>query len=92
MTDYNDPNNLNAALNNPSVKAGIFDEQYLVVRLSDVYENNQRAVDYFADKPIVNRLLLPLMIVDSDNGFLRYPGALVADSNMPRGFTSKSPW
>jgi hypothetical protein len=88
LTDYNDPNNLNAALNNPSVKAGIFDEHYLMVRLSDVYENNQRAVDYFADKPIVNRLLLPLMFVDSDNGFLRYPGALVAD---PSGFHVEIP-
>ena len=63
----------------------IFDPQYLVVDISN-------GLDYFNDKPILNRLLAPLMIPDyTKTAVLRYPGALVANSNMPSGYTVQIP-
>lgn len=67
------------------VLQSIFDPQYLVVPIGN-------GLDYFNDKPILNRLLAPLMILDYENGFLRYPGTLVADSNMAlTGYTVQIP-
>ncbi len=74
LTDWDNPSDTNAAFNNPVVLQTIFDPQYLVVDISN-------GLDYFNDKPILNRLLAPLMIPDYANGVLRYPGALVANSS-----------
>lgn len=79
LTDWENPSDLNAAFNNPVILQTIFDPQYLVVDISN-------GLDYFNDKPILNRLLAPLMIADYTNpdypnGVLRYPGALVANSS-----------
>ncbi len=102
LTDWSNPNDINAAFvdsvngspANPNsanavVLQTIFDPQYLVVDISN-------GLDYFNDKPILNRLLAPLMIADYTNphfpnGVLRYPGALVPDSNMPSGYTVQIP-
>ena len=73
LTDWENPSDLNAAFNNTVVLQTIFDPQYLVVDIS-------HGLDYFNDKPILNRLLAPLMIPDYANGVLRYPGVLVANS------------
>jgi len=74
LTDWDNPSDTNAAFNNPVVLQTIFDPKYLVVDISN-------GLDYFNDKPILNRLLAPLMIPDHKNGVLRYPGALVANSS-----------
>jgi TadE-like protein len=71
---------------NGQVKKTIYDASLLVVPFNVVYQNGQSATDYFADKPIVNRLLLPLMIVDNENQVLRYPG-LIPDAGQPDGFS-----
>ncbi|MGO9601247.1 MAG: TadE/TadG family type IV pilus assembly protein [Isosphaeraceae bacterium] len=84
LTDWENPSDTNAAFNNPLVVQTIFDPQYLVVDIGN-------GLDYFNDKPILNRLLAPLMIPDYANGFLRYPGALVANSSMPSGYTVQIP-
>jgi hypothetical protein len=97
LTDWSNPNDSNAVFvdsvngspanpdsANAVVLQTIFDPQYLVVDISN-------GLDYFNDKPILNRLLAPLMIADYANGFLRYPGALVPDSNMPSGYTVQIP-
>ena len=84
LTDWDNPSDTNAAFNNPVVLQTIFDPQYLVVDISN-------GLDYFNDKPILNRLLAPLMIPDYTNGFLRYPGALVANASMPSGYTVQIP-
>ena len=68
------------------VKNTIYDAKWLVVHFGDVYQNGQSAADFFANKPIVNRLLLPLMIADVDNQVLRYPG-LIPDAGQPDGFS-----
>ncbi len=72
LTDWDNTSDTNAAFNNTVVLQTIFDPQYLVVDISN-------GLDYFNDKPILNRLLAPLMIPDYDNNCLRYPGALVTD-------------
>jgi hypothetical protein len=64
----------------------VYDEQYTVV--SPIPSNG---LDFFNDKPILNRLLAPLMIRDTDRNLLHYPGALVADANMPSGFHVEIP-
>ena len=71
---------------NGQVKKTIYDASWLVVHFGDVYQNGQSATDFFADKPIVNRLLLPLMIDDNENQVLRYPG-LIPDAGQPDGFS-----
>src|SRR5271157_1680892 len=84
LTDWDNTSDTNAAFNNTVVLQTIFDPQYLVVDIS-------KGLDYFNDKPILNRLLAPLMIPDYTNGFLRYPGALVANASMPSGYTVQIP-
>jgi hypothetical protein len=71
---------------NGQVKKSIYDASLLVVPFGVVYQNGQSVTDYFADKPIVNRLLLPLMIADQENQVLHYPG-LIPDASQPDGFS-----
>ncbi len=71
------------------VKKTIYDARWLVVPFDVVYQHGQSATDFFADKPIVNRLLLPLMIADIadvEHKVLRYPG-LIPDASQPDGFS-----
>ncbi len=67
----------------PEFAAQIFDEQYLVVDLDNDLAAGQTLSDYFADKPIINRLLQTLLIHQEHNGqrLVRYPGALVTNPN-----------
>ena len=48
----------------------------------------QSLVDFFADKPLLNRLLMPLMIWNVEQQVWQYPGQLVADGAQPSGFGS----
>ena len=97
LTDWSNPNDINAAFvesvngspANPNsanavVLQTIFDPQYLVVPINT-------GLDSTGSWPILNRLLAPLMFPDYENGFLRYPGALVPDSNMRSGYTVQIP-
>jgi hypothetical protein len=86
LTDWNDPTDQNAAFNTAVVKQTIYDEQFTVV--SPIPNDG---LDFFDDKPILNRLLAPLMIRDPNRDLLYYPGALVADPNMPSGFHVEIP-
>jgi len=78
--------NLGAALQDPTVKARIFDEQYLVVDLSTVPNGDVDA--FFQGKPLVNQMLRPLMIFETvtlgggggTKSYLHYPGALVTNN------------
>jgi TadE-like protein len=62
------------ALNDPGVKARVYDDTLLVVTLPQ----GQSVFDFFSGPsvPVVNQLLAPLMIVDQDN-VARYPGAIL---------------
>ena len=75
-----------------SVPSTIYSENWLVVNLANV-PAGMRTVDYCADAPIVNQLLLPLMVVPQINGqaYLQYPGALTASSSTPTGYTVMIP-
>ncbi len=79
------------AMSADDVRLRIFDEAFLIIDLDDFYEKfppplNGRRISIFQDLaptlPLLNRQLLPLMIVDppGDGGtrrLLRYPGALL---------------
>ncbi len=72
----------------PDVQSQIFDERYLVVTIGgsgveDLPANYTRSdVDALLGRmPLLNRLLYSLMIFDSANGVIRYPGALVTNSS-----------
>lgn len=63
-------------------KTQIFDEQFLVIDLEQVSDLNA----FFADLPVINQLLRPLMVVDrtilegTSRQLLRYPGAIVRNT------------
>jgi hypothetical protein len=86
LTDWKDPSNQNAAFNTTVIKQTLYDEQFTVV--GPIPSNG---LDYFSDKPLLNRLLAPLMIRDTDRNLLYYPGALVTDTNMPSGYHVEIP-
>lgn len=71
------PYDTGSALHEPKVMQELFDEQHLVIDLT------AGEVDDFTNKPLINRLLRPLMIYEEAvvNGasrrLIRYPGALV---------------
>ncbi|MCS6850470.1 MAG: pilus assembly protein [Gemmataceae bacterium] len=78
---------LRSALQSNPAAQQVFSEDYLVITPSMI--GSLSLLDYFADKPIVNRLLAPLMITRQVNGqtWIHYPGQLVADSSRPSGYT-----
>lgn len=92
LTDWMNPSNQNAAFNTTVVKQTLYDEQFTVI--SPIPSNG---LDYFSDKPLLNRLLAPLMIRDTDRNRwpagsgLYYPGKLVPDANMPSGYHVEIP-
>jgi hypothetical protein len=71
------------ALADPQVRARIYDEHLLAVQTSTVPDTD--------DWPVVNRMLTPLMILESVGGtdFYHYPGAVVSDGG--GGFTVRVP-
>jgi hypothetical protein len=85
--------NFREALGDPRVTGagdpanpGIYDARYLVVDL-DTLADGESLDAFFADKPLVNRALRPLMIFDSpvidgsQKRLYRYPGALLKKTN-----------
>jgi hypothetical protein len=78
------------ALTGVDVPLRIYNPDFLVVNV-DVHPDVQ---DYFADKPLVNKALLPLMIHDHPSGLpnlLRFPGALVTSATAESGYTVAIP-
>lgn len=73
------------ALRDCRVRRKIYDERYLVIDL-DQYPEGRVLDDYFAQMPIVNQMLRPLMVVElttirnQERRILRYPGALLYNS------------
>lgn len=69
------------ALQCDEVQARIFDRWKLCVRL------NQSTSEFTDTWPIVNRMLLPLMVVGEVDGekYLHFPGAIVRPFNAPEG-------
>jgi len=66
---------------------GIYDARFLVVDLDNDLADGETLDEFFADKPIVNRALRPLMIFDSPTidgsvrRLYRYPGTLLKKTN-----------
>ena len=93
------------ATGNSPVQSQIYTEDYLAIDLTNWMNSSSglSLVDYVDSLsppvPPVNKLLLPLMFVDSatvqsldvSKPLLRYPGALITSSTAPSGFTVKVP-
>lgn len=79
--------NLYAALEEDTVLKQIYDPSYLVIDL-DAHGNDLDA--YFANLPIVNQQLRPVMVVDyiGATKVLRYPGAVATGSQGTYPFTN----
>lgn len=75
------------ALMDTSVRTRIYDPEGLVIPLASDADMDA----FFANAPVVNRALRPLMIVDqpAPGGprYLRYPGALLSDPSSSTGLT-----
>lgn len=72
------------------VRQSIFDESLLQIPYATITDaiGNAPLVQYFDDKPIVNRLLFPLMIITTDNKgnqVLSYPGIQPVPNPSPNG-------
>src|SRR5207302_1843680 len=65
-------------------------EQYLVVSPGQLAAG-QSLTDFFADKPLLNRLLMPLMIWNPEQQVWQYPGQLVPNTATAGGFTVTIP-
>ncbi|MFN4259634.1 MAG: TadE/TadG family type IV pilus assembly protein [Gemmataceae bacterium] len=78
-------------LNGHPAAQQVFSEDYLVV--TPAMRGGLTLEQYFADKPTVNRLLLPLMIAQAVNGemWVHYPGQLVASETAESGYTVRIP-
>jgi hypothetical protein len=74
---------------NARVLRDIYSEDFLVIDLDRQLLPGQTLADFFADKPIVNRLLSSLMIFQDAGGrrLVHYPGALFASRTAPSGLT-----
>lgn len=84
------------ALNHPTVLTRIYNPDFLVYDLDELAPDQSFLEDVIADWPILNRQLATMMIVDRpdfdgdgvpDANLIRYPGALLSDSNSSTGFT-----
>lgn len=78
---------------NARVLRDIYSEDFLVIDIDRQLKPGQTFVDFFADKPMVNRQLFSLMIYEQVDGqrLLRYPGALFASRTAPSGLTVAIP-
>ncbi|MHC5010022.1 MAG: TadE/TadG family type IV pilus assembly protein [Planctomycetota bacterium] len=76
------------ALQDPAVKARIFDANFLVIDLDTMVPGGDLNA-YFGTLPVVNQALRPVMIFEITGGrrLLRYPGALLVDASTPSGLT-----
>lgn len=82
------------ALKDPDVVRRVYSSDWLVIELDRVPDGDLDAL--FAQAPLVNQLLRPLMIVDQpDTGprMLRYPGRLksITDTNSPYSNETTNP-
>ncbi|HEY7185730.1 MAG TPA: TadE/TadG family type IV pilus assembly protein [Vicinamibacterales bacterium] len=79
------------ALASEAVIERIYDRTRLVVDVSGWTDADYESYIHSPDLPIVNRALLPLMIIDrpDEDGptLWRYPGALLTDTTSPTGVT-----
>ncbi len=84
---------LDQALQDPAVRARIFQREHLVIDLNAI--PGGVPLETFLDGlPVLNQMLRPLMIVDHSGGrrLMRYPGALLTDPTTPSGFTVGIPY
>ena len=80
---FDDPNDPEGnVLTNPIVRERIYDEACLVVNLDD-FASDDEIDRFFANMPVVNKALRPLMIIDRSTGstLMRYPGALLTGND-----------
>jgi hypothetical protein len=89
LFEYVDPNDTANPLS--AVRSQLFDEQYLVAQVN----SGQSLSDFMSNKPLINRLLMPLMFRDTSLELLleqsqqlssqihiyRYPGAVVKNES-----------
>jgi hypothetical protein len=71
-------NDENWVMNDADFLDQIYDPQHLVVDADGVSD----LISYMADKPLLNRLLVPLMIFEPDKNRYRYPGTVVMDTHL----------
>ena len=76
---------LEDALQSTAVVEQIYDPGLLVFDRRDLAPGESFFEDEVPTWPLLNQQLSTLMISDGD--FIRYPGALLSDSNAPTGFT-----
>lgn len=71
------------------IRRRIFDPDLLVVDTEAQVPSGQSIADFFADKPLVNRVLRTVMFFDRVEGrqVFRFPGALVRSPTSPSGLT-----
>ncbi len=80
------------ALDDPTVKAQVFDTSLLVIDL-DMFADDPAFQAFLDQLPLVNKMLRPLMIFDqveiegATRRLLRFPGALLNDPTTPSGLT-----
>jgi hypothetical protein len=77
------------ALGDATVLQRVYDPGRLVVDVTDWTDADFDAYVH-SDLPVVNRALLPLMVIDRPEGgpkLWRYPGALLTDASSSSGFT-----
>ena len=88
---------LEQALQNPEVRARVFQPEHLVVDLDNLPNGATTLDEFFDGLPVLNKMLRPLMIFDNAAGrrLLRYPGALLsapATAPTPSGFVIGIPF
>ncbi len=80
------------ALDDPTVKAQVFDTSLLVIDL-DMFADDPAFQAFLDQLPLVNKMLRPLMIFEqveiegATRRLLRFPGALLNDPTTPSGLT-----
>ena len=86
------------ALQHDRVRQHVYSEDFLAIEIDPEEMNENETILDYVDRlgiPPVNRMLLPLMFVDTvENGakmLLRYPGALLTCSDAPSGYTVRIP-
>lgn len=83
-----------AALQDPQVRARVFQPEHLVVDLDNLPNGATTLTEFFDGLPVLNKMLRPLMIFErvGDRRLLRYPGALLDAPTTPSGFTVGIPF
>lgn len=85
---------LTDALNDPKVRSRVWQPEHLVIDLDNI-PGGLTLDQFYATLPVLNQLIRPLMIFDTNAGterLLRYPGTLLEDGSTPSGRTVGIPF